>query len=88
VSGEGFVAGWEPGQDKVPVNMGVALVVPGGDKPVIKDQAAWIHAPKGTQFTAYAGSCWNKGKDYPTAESWFKAVEAFRNRLSAKVIVE
>jgi hypothetical protein len=68
--------------------MGVALVVPQGGEPVIQGQAAWIHAPKGTQFTAYAGSCWNKGKDYPTAEAWFKAVENFRNRLSVKVIVE
>ncbi len=87
-SGEGYLASWEAGQDKTPVNMGVALVVPEGDKPVIKDQAAWIHAPKGTQFTAYAGSCWNKGKDYPTAEAWFKAVEAFRQRLAAKIVVQ
>jgi hypothetical protein len=88
VKGEGFIAGWEAGQDKTPANMGVALVVPQGGEPVIQGQAAWIHAPKGTQFTAYAGSCWNKGKDYPTAEAWFKAVENFRNRLSVKVIVE
>jgi hypothetical protein len=87
-SGEGFMAVWEPGQDKLPINMGVALVVPNGGKPIINGQAAWIHAPKGQQFTAYAGSCWNKGKDHITADEWFKAVEKFRQRLNAKVVAE
>lgn len=87
-SGEGFMAVWEAGQDNTPINMGVALVVPHGGKPVIEGAAAWIHAPKGRQFTAYAGSCWNKGKDYPTPEAWFKAVANFRQRLGAKVVVE
>ncbi len=87
-SGEGFMAVWEPGQDKLPINMGVALVVPNGGKPIITGPAVWIHAPKGQQFTAYAGSCWSKGKDYSTADEWFKGVEKFRQRLDAKVVVE
>ena len=68
--------------------MGVALVAPKGGQPVIQGQAAWIQGPKGQQFTAYAGSCWSKGKDFTTADEWFKAVEKFRQRLAAKVVAQ
>lgn len=85
VSGDGWVAVWEAGQNNVPINMGLALVVPDGTKPFIRNSTAWIHAPKAKTLTAYIGSCWSKGKDYATAPEWFSAVDRFRKQRIATI---
>jgi rhamnogalacturonyl hydrolase YesR len=87
--GKGWIASWEPAQDNLPFFNGVALVVIGGEEPVIRGEAAWINVPTtpGIVF-AYAGSCWSGGKDYKTAAEWFAAVARFRERLGVRLEIK
>jgi unsaturated rhamnogalacturonyl hydrolase len=85
--GPGWCAAWENG-DGVPCFNGVAIVVPGGSKPITRGETKWITGTSSAGMTFWAGSCWSSGKDYHSAKDWFAAVERFRAGLEAVVTVQ